>query len=462
MYSLFGNARNAMQSIPPAATHQQVRLDAASKSRLAQVIAREKALSRLLMVYITSGLLFMLLPGTFLGVWNLILISKREAAESIAPAWIQAHGHAQLFGWVGSFILGIGFYSIPKLRKLKPFALWEGWLCWALWSSGVLLRWAINVHPWHWRALLPVSAALELVAFLVFFQAVLAHRSAGSPGKPWEAWIFMVIGATLGLLLTLGLNLGASIFLARRGSGPAFPPGFDQRFLVVSTWGFLVPMVWGFSARWLPIFLGLRTLRGRRLLFALSLNSAGVALALFGQMMAGAIVLLAGSIFAVLALRIFEPSERQQKVAGVHPSFPVFARIAYGWLVASAMLAVWAVFEGGAAGISGASRHALTVGFIATMVFSIGQRVLPSFCGGRLLFSPTLMLACLALLVTGCTLRVVFEVLAYQNYAAWAWDILPVSALIELTAVTVFAVNMAWTFAKPPVVALGPLTQYSE
>ena len=68
----------------------------------------------------------MLLPGTFLGVWNLIKISSREAAESISPAWIQAHGHAQLFGWVGTFILGIGFYSIPKLRKLKPFALWGG------------------------------------------------------------------------------------------------------------------------------------------------------------------------------------------------------------------------------------------------------------------------------------------------------------------------------------------------
>ena len=59
----------------------------------------------------------------------------REAADAIAPAWIQAHGHAQIFGWVGTFILGIGFYSIPKLRKLKPFALWEGWTCWGIWSS---------------------------------------------------------------------------------------------------------------------------------------------------------------------------------------------------------------------------------------------------------------------------------------------------------------------------------------
>jgi cbb3-type cytochrome oxidase subunit 1 len=114
----------------PVASQRPVWLDDKTKSVMDRAIAREQSLSRLLMTYIVTGLVFMLLPGTFLGVWNLIKISNREAAESISPAWIQAHGHAQLFGWVGTFILGIGFYSIPKLRKLKkPYALWEGWLC---------------------------------------------------------------------------------------------------------------------------------------------------------------------------------------------------------------------------------------------------------------------------------------------------------------------------------------------
>jgi hypothetical protein len=39
-------------------------------------------------------------------------------------------------------------------------------------------------------------------------------------------------------------------------------------------------------------------------------------------------------------------------------------------------------------------------------------------------------------LMLGCTLRVSAEILAYQDYAGWAWDVLPVSALIEMTAVT--------------------------
>jgi hypothetical protein len=75
--------------------------------------AREQSAQRLMMIYAVTGLCFMLLPGTFLGVWNLISISGRHGA--IVPAsWIQAHGHAQIFGWIGTFILGIGFYSHPQ------------------------------------------------------------------------------------------------------------------------------------------------------------------------------------------------------------------------------------------------------------------------------------------------------------------------------------------------------------
>ncbi|MGH9678476.1 MAG: hypothetical protein ACRD4Y_00845, partial [Candidatus Acidiferrales bacterium] len=92
---------------------------------------REASLSRLLMAFIGSGLFFMLLPGTFLGVWNLLQISGGESTAAISSAWIQAHGHAQVFGWIGSFILGIGFYSVPKLRGSARPAFRAAWTCWA-------------------------------------------------------------------------------------------------------------------------------------------------------------------------------------------------------------------------------------------------------------------------------------------------------------------------------------------
>ena len=450
--------------MPSEAQEKPKWLDDKTQSLMGRAIAREKALSAMLMTYIMTGLIFMLLPGTFLGVWNLLSISKLQAAEAISPGWIQAHGHAQIFGWVATFILGIGFYSIPKLRKMKPFSLWRGWVCWAIWTTGVLLRWGVTVWPWHWRILLPTASVLELAAFLLFFATIgPAHSTSDGPKKPWEVWIYAVIAATSGLLLSLVLQLLESFRLAQSGVTLAFPHLFDQRYLVVSTWGFLVPMVWGFSARWLTVFLGLRELRSRLLGAAIIANTLGVLAALFAYFAPATILLLIGAVGSGVAIRFFEPSAKKPKVAGIHSSFPYFVRIAYVWLIVAAALGIWAEFSADLSpGIWGASRHALTVGFIAAMVFSVGQRVLPSFCGMRILASPKLMFAGLALLTLGCTLRVASEILAYQNFAAWAWSVLPVSALIEMTAVSLFAINLVWTFLRPPVVAPGPLQMYVE
>ena len=158
--------------------------------------ARETTLARLLMLYISTGLFFMLLPGTFLGVWNLLAISSRRAANSVSPAWIQAHGHAQIFGWIGTFILAIGFYSIPKLRRIHPLELSVVWVTWGLWTSGVILRWLTNVYQWQWRVQLPLSAVLELAAFLIFFRAISGHCPQDSGKEKVGEWTFVVIAGS--------------------------------------------------------------------------------------------------------------------------------------------------------------------------------------------------------------------------------------------------------------------------
>src|SRR6266536_218283 len=411
--------------------------------------ARETRLSRLLVVYITTGLLFMLLPGTFLGVWNLLTISSHRAAGTASPGWIQAHGHAQIFGWIGTFILGIGYYSIPKLRRVKPFALRAPWTSWTMWTTGVTLRWISGVYDWQWRTLLPLSAVLEIAAFLIFFLAVSGHRSDARPKSKLDEWILVVIAGCVGWLATLLINLLVAFYLAGRGISPVLPHSFDQRFLVLQTWGFLVPFVWGFSATWLPVFLGLKTTRTTQLLRAVAVNTSGVLAAMFGWMKLSMLLLTAGLVVAIYALRLFEPSDRPAKTGGVHKSFPVFVRLAYVWAIVAALLGIWASMIVTAPGIWGASRHALTVGFLAMMVFSIGQRVLPAFSGMRLLSSPRLMFWALTLLSVGCTLRVVAQILSYQGIAAMAWAWLPVSAITEMTAVTLFAANLVITFVRP-------------
>jgi hypothetical protein len=419
----------------------------------AAVIGRELRLQKLLVAYIVTGLLFMLLPGTFLGVWNLVSISSRHTLESLSPAWLQAHGHAQIFGWIGTFILGIGFFSLSKMGRLKSFALSRGWTCYALWTSGITLRWVAGVAEWQWRILLPLSGLLELAGFLLFFYTVAGHRPA--PGetrarpKP-EIWMRLVVASTFGFLSCLVLNAGESMHLAWAGSEPALPHAFDQHMVALETWCFLVPAIWGFNARWLPVFLGLDAPRPRLLLSALAGSWAGVIAGFFGATVLSAVVLLAAAVMASLALNVWKKAPRPAKTEGVHRSFPWFVRSAYVWLLIASGLWLYAALADRSGGIWGAARHALTVGFIATMVFSIGQRVLPAFGGMKVLYSPRLMLFSLLTLAAGCFLRVTAEIPAYEGYSSFAWRVLPYSAGLEMLAVSLFALNLFLTFSRPP------------
>ena len=421
--------------------------------------ATEVALQRLLTAYVFTGLLFLLLPGTFLGVWNLVSISGRHSLAGLSPSWLQAHGHAQIFGWIGTFIIGIGYYSLAKMGRLLPFAVSRGWASWALWTAGVALRWLANITEWNWRVLLPASAALQLMGFLIFFATVSGHQARSAPGADRaaspppakiETWMKLVIASTVGFLLALLMNQFETIHLAMTSAHPEIAHWLDQRYLFLAAWGFPVLAVWGFNARWLPVFLGLRKPSGGGLMAALCASGSGIVVALFGGFRLGTVLLFAACIVASIALKVFQRSEKPAKTRGVSASFPYFVRGAYVWLLVASALGVYAAQSDTNGGIWGASRHALTVGFLATMVFAIGQRVLPAFSGMRLLYSRKLMFASLAFLNFGCLLRVASEIPAYEVNLHAAWTTLPISAFTELTAVTLFALNLGVTLVQPP------------
>jgi hypothetical protein len=146
----------------------------------------EAALQRLVTAYIAAGLAFLLLPGTFPGVWNLVFISGRYSLESLPAAWMQAHGHAQIFGWISTFIIGIGSYSLSKMSGQTP-----------------------------------ASALLELAAFLIFFVTVSRHKKTGSGPARFEPWMKAVVASTSAFLLVLLFNFTSA---ARSASSPRSRP----------------------------------------------------------------------------------------------------------------------------------------------------------------------------------------------------------------------------------------------
>jgi len=420
--------------------------------------APERQAGKMLAAYIATGLFFFILPGTFIGVWNLIEISTHRAIAGASAAWIQAHGHAQLFGWVGSFILGISFYVLPKFQghPLKRFG--SAWLVWAMWTLGVALRWWAGITDYLWRVSLATSAVLELAAFAIFLHVVVLSKSFSAPAKQKRpadlgSWLGIFGFSALGTALTLNLFIAFS--LALKGAAPLYPQASDRAFLLIAIWGFALPVAWGYSTRFVTVFLGLEQPRHSAAAWLCAGVAAIVLAALVHRFLVADVLALAITFPAISALRVLQPSARKPKTIGVYASYPVFVRLSFIWLVVGAVLGVLADVVPGAPGLGGASRHAVTVGFLATFIFAIAPRLLPSFLNGRELQSPKLMAASLWLLTVGCTLRVSSEAIAYSSGGA-AWSLLPVSAYLELSAVLFFVLNMALTLKQPMLAWLEP------
>ncbi|HVU47522.1 MAG TPA: hypothetical protein VHD85_15425 [Terracidiphilus sp.] len=417
------------------------------------LVAAERRKSLLFRLWIATGIFFMVLPGTILGFTNLLVIAANHGLNGLSPAWIQAHGHSQVFGWIGSFVLGIGFYSQPHTRANRgrlPIT------CWTMWTAGLTLHWLAGAYLWQWRIMLPLSGAMELTAILLFLYAASQHKlpehsdekTTPKAKSRIEPWMQTVLVSNAALFLAIAINFVVEVRLALAGLTPARPHGFDQRYLVLLGWGFLAPLVWGFSARWLPIFLGVKPVRGRLLQIAVGLDVSGVILGMSGLTLPATFFLAAAAIEAAMAMGVFSVPERPAKTIGIHSSFPVFLRIAYAWSILASLLGLWAATADIHGGIWGASRHALTVGFAAMMVMTVGPRILPHFAGVRNLWNRGLMFATLLALLAGCTLRVSMEPLAYEGIAQFAWKLLPISGCLELSAVLLFAFQLIMTFAR--------------
>ncbi|MCW5979642.1 MAG: NnrS family protein [Bryobacteraceae bacterium] len=399
----------------------------------------ERRRARLLAGFIAVGLLFMVLPGTLLGVWNLLGISASREAGSAPDAWIQAHGHAQLFGWIGSFVLGITLYTFPKFRRSRLRSVSAGWVMLALWTGTVSLRWLSVFQEWHWRTILPATAMCELVVAILAIWQVSAHGGAGRKIEVWEISIF---GGLAGLVATFGYQLA---LLWPPVDSLTIPLDQNSRLIHFAAWTFTYPIAYGFSIRFLPAFLGLAPTHKATAYAGLAVLIASIPLTLLETPHAASAAILISVLLACAGLRIFETSVRPAKTIGVDRRFPWFVGVAFGWLIFSAILAFSASWPGGL----GASRHAFTVGFLATLVFSVGPRILPSFLNSRELRSTRLMLYSLMLLTVGCTLRVIAEPLAYSGLIPGLWSVLPVSATLELLAVVFFAGNLMATMLSP-------------
>jgi hypothetical protein len=416
--------------------------------------------------FFQAGILVVLTLGAAWGAYLLLGIGLTGSFHTAGLHEVNAHGHAQIFGWVGLFVMGFAYQAFPRFKHTTlvcpPLAL----ASLVMMLAGIVGRSVGEPLAASWPAggaLAVACSWVEVVAIALFVGLILATWHASSKGMAF--YDYYILTALIWFLLQ---GVGEAVYLA------ATLAAVDRAALLdlVRTWqgalreiqihGFALLMILGVSQRIFHNFYGFRKPHiGLSLTALVCLNLAvigevaGLVLMRSGghvwaAVWYGGALLLAASVVALICdWRIFaSPLERDRSLK--------FLRAAYVWLlVALGMLVLLPVYQftivpvfapaSEAAQIHfshayyGAIRHAITVGFVSLMIVGVAAKVVPTL-NGQDVRGLTRLWSPFVLLNLGCALRVSAQVLT--DFTASAFPVAGISGTLEVLGLALWGAHL--------------------
>jgi len=381
---------------------------------------------------------------------------------------IQLHGHLQLIGWMGMLLLGVSLYLLPRLLSAPlPVVKAERWI-FILLLAGIFLRVVATfsgvftpLARFGGGRLLLLSALVEALAVAFYLclclKLVLSVRAGNNDLKRlWPYFMAMFLGWTFfsagQIWLSVFLSEGTSALLHYQWNG--FLNDLFVRLV-------LIPALFGFGVKMLPIFLGLTPplwpvrsvglallisalvyLLGKGLAIAVSEVQMFLPMQMLGLLgMSTSVVAFIWFLDALLfrifperiALKAHRSDAKEQRGRfgdkGEYGRFELFIVVGFAWLAIVALLegvnAVWQLV-GAQELISYATlRHGLLLGALAHLVLGVSHRLLPGLLGKKL-YSPQLTVISFTFLFLASLLRVVplmFSDLGFtlpMTYFSWS------------------------------------------
>lgn len=416
--------------------------------------------------FFRAGIAVVLTLGAAWGALLLVRIAWVGSFTSVGLQEVNAHGHAQIFGWLGLFVMGMAYYGLPRLRQVElahpRLAVVSLWLM----GVGLVLRTVFQAAVTGWEGFgLPAVlgsvaeiAAIGILGWVVF-------RTLKGADRRLEVPDYYVLTA-------LGWFFFQAVYETVYFTATLLAPGREELLALVATWqgplreiqihGFAMLMILGMSQRILPQWYRLRRpndVKSFASLLAITAALVGVVAGLVLMRLAGpawaglwylSVLAMAGATAALVwGWGLFGRVERSDRSLK-------YVRAAYAWLFVSlAMLVLlpahqfallpWLAPQSDAAAMGfshayyGAIRHGVTVGFVSLMIMGVAARMVPEFEGirphtlGRL-WTPFLLVN------TGCAIRVVSQTLT--DFTGSAFAVAGVSGLLELTGLAVWGVHL--------------------
>ena len=405
--------------------------------------------------FFTAGIAVVLTVGASWGVWLLWQIGFARRFTGVSIHAVNAHGHAQVFGWVGLFVMGFAYQMFPAIWQRRLAAPGLVPFVFAAMLSGIVVRtiaMASGGAGWAVPGVV-VGGGLEIAAIATFVaQLFVSWRGSLARREPYLRFI----GAALVFFLA------QAVFCLWHTLSAMGAVDRDALLWQVATYqailrdlqihGFALLLILGVSMRVLPRIFGVPEIdgcRARRAWWLLVLGVLGET-ALFllyrftGRHVLAAALLLPWGMLAWGALSIavvfrpwrpFPVADRSAK----------FVRCAYLWLAISfALLLLLPVYQAVlhlrfSHAYYGSIRHAITVGFASQMIMGVAAYVVPTLRRRDRTALPDLRGPFL-LINLGCFLRVTLQALTDVHPAFFA--VVGVSGVLELAALCWWGVHL--------------------
>jgi heme/copper-type cytochrome/quinol oxidase subunit 1 len=419
----------------------------------------EKRLNKLYKLFIKAALVFTLTGGTLFGVIALTWIAVTGSYKAPFYALTQAHGHMQTFGWVILFIMGVGYYVIPKFKMSRLRHTSLAYLSFVLMVSGIIIRGVFQplVSNNIFGYLVALSGHIELIATLIFtyliFQTI---KTSKEKNEFFDKYIMASVIYFIGLII---FNFILTLNLFKSNTNIVIEP-YNSMFLFITFLGFITMMILGVSARILPHFMGLAEPNSKLLNISFYLFNLGIILNVFNSYFGETfyynrlnfisyLLIFHGMMFFIMGIKLFSKPIVKLHITGVDNSYMWFIKLSYAWFaVAISMIFFGSLYQYKTGQLLphfyiGAYRHAITVGFITTIIMGVAYRILPIFNGTNL-YSNKIMKISFWLIFFGNIARVGFQ-LGTGHFGDIAFRLMGISGYLELAALSLFSYNIVKT-----------------
>ncbi len=452
--------------------------------------------------FLGAALAAAILGGFAIATYLSLAIGLGLPLGRVYPALIQTHGHVQLLGWAGLFIIGVSVHFIPRLASV-PIAR-PGWLAWLFWliAAGLLLRGigqpslallsgSVVSHPASW--LVAASGILEGAGILVYL-AVLLPAVRGTAKLETQP-AFAAVRPYFALMMVGWLVFACGDFflmlnLVRQQTVLA-DQGWDRWLVQCFITLVLLPAAMAHSIRLFPMVLALATPRwpvcetayayligGGLQLVSSALSLLGVRAALADSLVGLGLLVKGGVllwfVWQLDVLTRFRPVDRPARFLQIgadrpptRPGLPDFGEFGrFEWLVYSAY--AWLVLAAACESVDGGAmllgdgphigedpiRHMYLLGFITLLIFGVAARMLPGFLKQKAVAFPALVEVTFWFGNAAAVCRVLpplLPSLLFDRVPASAWvagTAFALSGPLGLCAVICLAVNLGRTMAS--------------